>query len=222
MQTTLLSNGHTLRLESFLPKTPGPHPAILILHGSGGNTGFWLERIAPFVGRFQVAVFAVHYLDATGDLRAAPAQLTDGIHVPVWLQAVRDALHHIAAHPAIDPTRIALLGNSLGAFMALALATETEATDTSILPIRCLVDISGGLVPPWDALATPTYPPTLNVHGDADTVVPVASARSLDALLTRLNVPHELRILRGEGHWFSPAADIKLFASIVPFFAKYL
>jgi carboxymethylenebutenolidase len=220
MQTTLLSNGRTLRLESFLPKTPGPHPAILILHGSGGNTGFWLERIVPFVGRFQVAVFAVHYLDATGDLRAAPAQLTDGIHVPLWLQAARDALSHIAAHPAIDPARIALLGNSLGAYMALALATEGKTSST--LLIRCLVDISGGLIPPWDALATSAFPPTLILHGDADTVVPIANARTLDALLTRLNVPHELRILRGEGHWFTPAADLKLFASIAPFLIKYL
>lgn len=220
MQTTFLSNGRRVRLESFLPRTPGPHPAVLILHGSGGNTDYWLERFAPFVGRFEVAVFAVHYLDATGDLRAAPDQLFDGIHVPAWLQAARDALACIVAVSSVDPAHIALVGISLGAYMALALGTESGIGKVPTL--RAIVDISGGLIAPWDALATPAYPPTLILHGSADTVVPVANAHTLDALLTRLTVPHQLRILPGETHYYSSSADVKLLASLAQFLGKYL
>jgi dipeptidyl aminopeptidase/acylaminoacyl peptidase len=216
MHIRFTSNGHSVTLETFLPASPTPLPALLILHGSGGNTGFWLERIAPFTKHLNLALFAVHYLEATGDLRAQPAQLTDGIHVPLWLEAARQALQLIAANPAVDPARIALIGISLGAFMSLSLATDPT------LPIRAVVDISGGLVPPWDAQATTNFPPTLILHGDHDTVVSVSHARALDTLLTRLNVPHQTKLLPGEGHFFSAPAQLQLLAAIPPFLAQFL
>lgn len=216
MRTSFVSNGRSVTLETFLPASPAPLPALLILHGSGGSTGFWLERIAPFTKHLNLALFAVHYLEATGDLRAQPLQLTDGVHVRLWLEAARHALAVVAANPAVDPARIALVGISLGAFMALALGTD------SALPIRAIVDISGGLIAPWDAAATSAYPPTLILHGDHDTVVPVAHAHALDALLTRLDVPHQAKLLPGEGHFFSPPAQLQLLAAIPPFLAHHL
>jgi len=220
MQLTFPSNGRQIRLDATIPDTPGPHPAILILHGSGGNTSFWLDRIAPFMGRLNLALFAVHYFDATGDTHATPSQLTDGAHVPLWLQAARDSLTHIASNPAVDPTRIALVGISLGAFMSLALGTQSGTQ--SIPKLRCIVDISGGLIPPWDTQATPNFPPTLILHGVADNVVPVANALNLAALLTRLGVPHQLHTLPHEGHWFSPPATLQLLAAIAPFLGQHL
>lgn len=223
MHTSFTSNGHSVTLESFIPEGTGHPsseilalPALLILHGSGGNTGFWLDRISPFTKHLSLALFAVHYLEATGDSRAQPAQLSDGIHVPLWIEAARQAIHLIAANPAVDPQRIALIGISLGAFMSLALGTD------STLNIRAIVDISGGLIPPWDARATPAFPPTLILHGDRDNVVTPSHAHTLDATLTRLNVPHETRILPGEGHFFSGAAQLQLLSAIPGFLAQYL
>jgi carboxymethylenebutenolidase len=220
MHTSFTSNDRAVTLETFIPLNgshpPTPLPALLILHGSGGNTGYWLERIAPFTKHLSLALFAVHYLEASGDLRAQPSQLTDDIHVPIWLEAARQALKLVAANPSVDPHRIALVGISLGAFMSLSLGTDPT------LPIRAIVDISGGLVSPWDAKATPNFPPTLILHGDHDTVVPVSHAHALDALLTRLNVPHQMKLLPGEGHFFSPPAHLQLLAAIPPFLAKHL
>ena len=161
-------------------------------------------------------MFAVHYLDATGTARAEPAQFTDGNHVPLWLQAVRSALALVAEDPAVDPSRIAVVGISLGAFMALALGTDDSC------PIKAIVDISGGLVDPWSERIDTTFPPTLILHGAADTVVPVTYARTLDARLTRLAVPHQTHILPGEGHWFTSAASLSLLGYIGQFLAAYL
>ncbi len=220
MHTSFLSNGHNVTLETFLPASstqpPTKLPALLILHGSGGNTGFWLERIAPFTRHLHLALFAVHYLEATGDLRAQPSQLTDGIHVPLWLEAARHALQLIAENPAVDPKRIALIGVSLGAFMSLSLATDPAN------PIASIVDVSGGLIPPWLERATPNFPPTLILHGDHDTVVPAHHAHDLDALLTRLKVPHEIHLLPGEGHFFSAPAQLQLLSTIAPFLIRHL
>lgn len=46
------------------------------------------------------------------------------------------------------------------------------------------------------------YPPTLLLHGDQDTDVPVSLSRSMDAALTRQKVEHELIIMKGMGHSF--------------------
>src|SRR5580698_915980 len=124
MQTTFLSGGKTIRLDFFEPKHPTQAriPALLLLHGSGGDSSYWIERIVPLIAPAGVAVFALHYFDRTDTVRADLLKLTDGIHVPLWLATIREAIAHVARHPAVDPTRIALVGVSLGAFLALATA----------------------------------------------------------------------------------------------------
>jgi acetyl esterase/lipase len=44
------------------------------------------------------------------------------------------------------------------------------------------------------------YPATLIVHGDADKVVPLQQARSMDQALTQAGVDHELAVIPGGGH----------------------
>jgi len=48
----------------------------------------------------------------------------------------------------------------------------------------------------------PLFPPTLLLHGDADTTVPLAQARQMAEALAGAGVPHRLRILPGSGHAF--------------------
>ncbi|HWD39806.1 MAG TPA: alpha/beta hydrolase [Fimbriimonas sp.] len=44
------------------------------------------------------------------------------------------------------------------------------------------------------------FPPTLLVHGDADTLVPVQQSQKLDALFEALHVTHKLIVVHGTGH----------------------
>ena len=215
------SAGKTIRLDAAIPSDPAKrYPAVLVLHGSGGNTSFWLDRIAPLIGQAGIALFAAHYFDATGTQRATAAHFSDDVHVPAWFQTIRDAIAHIRTLPQVDPARVTLLGISLGAFLALGLGTETPPA--GVPPLRAIVDVSGGLLPPWDAAATSAFPPTLILHGDADTTVTVDHAHQLDALLTRLGVAHTTTILPDEGHWFSGAAQMRMLAEITTFLKRHL
>ncbi len=207
---TFLSGGVPIRLECFRPKTSAPCPALIFFHGAGGNVDQWLKYIAPAINSFGIALYAVHYFDRTKTVRADPALIQDGIHVPLWLQTATDALSHIAAMPDVDARRIGLIGVSLGAFLSLALATEAK-------PIRAVIDISGGLAEPWFNRATSAFPHTLILHGEADTTVPVSYARDLDDLLTRLEVRHQTQLLPGEGHWFSPGAHLRVLTAVSEF-----
>ena len=212
---SFLSGETPIRIQQAEPPISAqPSPALLLLHGSGGNHAFWFDRFAPQLSRFGIACYAVHYFDRTGTTRADPASLRDGYHVPLWLSTIADTLAYIAGRPGIDPNRIALLGVSLGAFLALATASTSKN-------IKAIVEISGGLAQPY-AQATPSFPPTLILHGDQDTVVPVAQATELNALLDRLAVPHQMQLFPGEGHWFSAGAQLRILAAVAQFLGRHL
>jgi dipeptidyl aminopeptidase/acylaminoacyl peptidase len=214
---TFPSGKVSIRIQQIEPSGIAPFPAILLLHGAGGNVGFWLEKFGPMLSRIGIACYAVHYFDRTGTDFADTDTIRDGHHFPLWLETISDAIAYIAARPGIAPNRIALLGVSLGAFLSLATSTATS-TQT----IRAVVEISGGLVQPYTAHATSAFPPTLILHGEADTVVPLTHATELDALLTRLSVPHQTHLFPGEGHWFSAPAELRILAEVAQFLHRYL
>ncbi len=200
------------------------HPAILLLHGSGGHIDFWTARLAPLLNEAGIGLYAPHYFERTNTSRADLAMLTDGVHVPRWIETVDAALSFVASRPAVDPQRIVLAGISLGAFLALALSAQLSAERklSASRRVHALLDISGGLVPPYEALATSAMPPTLILHGAEDNVVPVSFAYSLDRRLTELKVLHRTEILANEGHWFSPAAQPRLLLAISAFLQEHL
>jgi carboxymethylenebutenolidase len=215
MPTTFSSHGATIRIHQTEPATAAPHPALVLLHGAGGNTDLWLERIAPFAERLGVGLYAPHYFDRTNTQRADPETIQDGVHVPQWLETIADALDYVRGRPKIDPGRIALLGISLGAFLSLAHAATAR-------DVRAVVEISGGLAGPYGEQASGAFPPTLIVHGEADPVVPVSNAHRLARQLESLRVPHQELILPGEGHWFSQGAQMRILGAVAQFLGRYL
>jgi len=213
---SFLSGEKTIRIDEHVPTTPGPHPAILLLHGSNGNAAFWSERISPYLAGRKIALYVIHYFDRTNTIHATYDDIVDGYHFPEWLSVIADGLAYIRSRPAVDPDRIALIGFSLGAFLALSLATNPESR------IRAIVELSGGLPDPYAARATPAFPPTLIFHGSEDTYVTVSDAHKLDALLTRLEVPHETHIFKKEAHHFGSLAQLQILLSTTTFLAKHL
>lgn len=215
MQFTVPCASGPVRVDLIEPPGTGPHPALVLLHGAGGNSSFWLDQLAPFANRLGLAIFAVRYFDTTGTSRADAAMLADGVHVPRWLAAIKLCTDAIRQRPGVDSRRVALVGISLGAFLSLALAAQG-------LAVRAVVEISGGLVPPYEAQATASFPPVLLLHGEQDSIVPVAMAHALAATLARLGVTHVVELLPGEGHWFSAAAQARISSAITRFLAQHL
>jgi dienelactone hydrolase len=102
------AEGHIARL--FIPPGRGPHPAVTVLAGSGG--GFDLDK-AAILSSHGFATLALAYFG----LPPLPSWLH---RVP--LDYVEAALAWLAGQPEIDSGRIAVLGISRGAELALLAA----------------------------------------------------------------------------------------------------
>jgi carboxymethylenebutenolidase len=213
---TFFSGGVPIRIDQHEPESPSRRPAILLLHGSGGNVSFWFDRIAKQLARIQIGLYAVHYFDRTGTVRATRETILDGVHFPAWRHTAADALNYIRGRATVDPERVALLGVSLGAFLSLALATSVAAR------VRAVVEIAGGMPEQFVPAVTRDFPPTLIIHGDADTVVPVSMAHQLETLLTAKGVRHDTVLLPGQGHWFDAGAQLQIILRTAGFLASTL
>ena len=190
-----------------------PKPAVLMLHGVDGLSLAERYRIgARLTASAGYHVFFPHYFDRTGENRASLPMVHR--HFATWTGTVRDAVTWLERHPGVDPGRIGVMGISLGASLALAAAAEDAR-------IRALVDYFGPVPEGLEARAR-RLPPTLILHGEADPIVPVSHAHTLESLLRRLGVPHETAIYAGQGHGFYGAAQADAGRRVGLFLARHL
>ncbi len=96
-----------------------------------------------------------------------------------------------------QPDRVALVGFSQGAIMAL------DAIASGRLRFAAVVAFSGRLASP-EPLAPAPGARALLLHGEADPVIPAAETRRAAARLRELGVAADARVFAGLGHAISP------------------
>ena len=69
---------------------------------------------------------------------------------------------------------------------------------------------------------SPGAAPTLIVHGDADTVVPMVEGETMYAALTKAGVPASFIRIEGAGHGFEGADLRRANAAMVQWFERHL
>jgi carboxymethylenebutenolidase len=210
---TFVSDGVRIPVDCFEPGGSGPRPAIVALHGSGGYGGGGRARsLAGPVASLGYSVFLPHYFRRTGTERSDAA--TSHRHFLTWMGTVRDAIGFAARQPGVDPSHVGIIGISLGAYLGLAVASLDER-------VKAVVDFFGGMPDPLAAGCT-RMPPTLILHGDSDTIVPVDEAHRLQRLLVSCGAPHEMKIYSGETHFFSSLAGLDAAQRTIAFLGKHL
>ena len=174
-----------------------------------------MRGIDPFARQaagMGVHVFVVHYFDRTDHTWVSASIIQD--FFMQWLDTLRDALAYIVTQPGIDERRIGLLGFSLGGFLSLTLATQEPG-------IAAVAELFGGL-PEYFIQDASKLPPVLILHGGRDTVVPVAEAEKLEAVLKQHEISYEMKIYSDQGHHFTRLAQIDALRRVVAFFRRYL
>jgi len=213
----------SLSLDLALPDGAGPFPAVIIVHGGGWIGGHREYNVQPLFAPLTKAGFAwfsISYRLAT-DLLAFGVAVDD----------VQTAIDYVRTHAReynLDPTRIAVLGESAGAHLAM-LAVERSpksiaavvamyppsdlvslAHDSRTIPesIRQMVRAAGmeqfitGYLREMSPIehVTSDLPPVLLIHGTADWVVPFQQSERFLKKLRDSGVPAELMTVEGGGH----------------------
>jgi carboxymethylenebutenolidase len=209
--TSFESDSHSITVQQFLPKEPGRFPAVIALHGSGGIREGWVERPASLMAGRGYSVFVVHYFERTGTVWADHG--TTRQNFSEWMRTVGDAITFASQQPSVDGSRIGLLGFSLGAYLALSVASVEPR-------VKAVVEFFGGL--PEELHGFTHMPPVLILHGEQDRVVPVSEATRLQQLLERAGTPYEIRLYPSAGHGFNGLQLLDAGQRTIQFLQSYL
>jgi dienelactone hydrolase len=179
----------TASLQGYLtkPKGAGPFPAVVLLHsclGLPSNRRAIADRIA---GWGYVALF-VDEFSTRGLKETCTADFPEGV------SDAYGAAAYLAKLPYVDPARIAAVGFSQGADIALSLASPRYAP-----PDGVKFKAVAALYPPCANHADARFGlPTLILIGEADKVTPAADC----ALLAKRQPEVHLIVYPGAGHVF--------------------
>jgi alpha-L-fucosidase 2 len=116
-------DGKPLLLDIHVPEGTGPFPAVIVVHGGGFDQGTKKSYVGPALDVLTKANFAWFSID----YRLAP-----GYRFPQPVEDVNSAIRWVKANAKsyrVDPAKIALLGESAGAYLITYAAThETPET----------------------------------------------------------------------------------------------
>jgi len=186
-EAVVLETADGLRLGAwFLPATDGsrqqPGPAVLVFNGNAGDRSHRLPLAVALTQR-GYAVLLFDYRGYAGN-PGSPSE--DGLRADA-----RAAVDALAARPEVDPERIAYFGESLGAAVAGALATERPPAALLLRsPPPSIAEMARHhypYLPVIDALLMDRYPlaeqignvraPVLVIVTEADEIVPARLSR---------------------------------------------
>jgi carboxymethylenebutenolidase len=207
-ELSIKDGGRAMVVERFAPERVGPAPAVVLLHGADGLTyrGPAYRAMARHLASRGMRVFLPHYYERSGTPgRATASRPMDFLG---WMDAVSETLSAAGDGP------VGLVGVSLGAYLALAVAGRDER-------VGAVVTVCGGL-PAILVGGFTRMPPVLVLHGDDDQVVPVSEAHALSAWLTQRGTPYEVAIYPGEGHHLTGAAAEDALMRTTLFLQKHL
>jgi acetyl esterase/lipase len=164
-------------------------------------------------------------------------------------RSVRFIRQH-AKEYGVDPNRIGVFGNSSGAHLALLLGTTGNSgnpsasdpvlressrvaavvanypgTDLARLAMHLpFLNITAAEAAEFSPIrfVSPRSAPSLIVHGDADTMVPIIEGETMHAALRKAGVPTSFIPIRGAGHGFEGADAERAFAALIQWFEQHL
>jgi dienelactone hydrolase len=181
---------------------------IIFLRGVSPSDLVFARTEARFFAEHAFRVLLVDYLSVTPDLELTATNYRR------WAQAVEDIVVDLRAHPVPRARKIALLGQGLGASVALLAASRK-------LGIDAIAEWSG-LLPNQFFSQVQTLPPLLILHGEQDKLVPIVNARQLVRLCELKDFTCQAGMYPDEGHVFSSKATESANQRMLTFFRTYL
>ena len=172
------------KLHGIFAEHPNPKAVILFAHGRRGNVTSFLDTLSKFVDRHEVSVMLFDY---RGFGRSEGMPDENGLY-----QDARAARHWLCNRTGLSPDKIIVMGHSLGAAVAVELASDdgaggliVESGFTSlpnlvwryapIIPVNWILESKFNSIEKIKSFDGPT----LIAHGTADKIIPVKHGHQL-------------------------------------------
>lgn len=218
-------DGVSLKLDAHIPSGKGPFPAVILVHGGGWTVGHktvnFVAPLFPVLDRTGMVWFTIDY-------RLAPAH-----PYPAARQDVEAAVAWVkknAAKYQVDPSKIALMGESAGAHLVSLVGARNDVGVAGVVSFYGPVDMvvfarkfegkppdknmkSFFGITDYDEAAKArlreaspsTYlnkktPPFLVIQGTRDEAVPYEQAPLFLELFRKKNLPVELIVVEDGVH----------------------
>jgi carboxymethylenebutenolidase len=190
--------------EWFKPEGKGPHPAVLLVHESAGMQALpaaVFRHYGKLLAGEGYVVLLVHYFNRTDHVAVDPMKREEiRRYFPAWRDTLSEALKLLTKAPDVDPSRVGVLGLSLGSYLALSIAMDRK------MGVAAVANLFGGL--PDELWADLDYlPPVLVIGGMKDRLVPASMCYALRGWCEDNNVACECCVFKDQDHLF--AADMK-------------
>lgn len=183
-------------------------PILILLHGaSGPEVQFYRQQAELFAAK-GYTVLVPHYFDASG------SSMPNDANYLAWAQAVMDMVRECARKPQWSDRKIALLGFSLGASVALAAGSQRVS-------VAAVAEWYGSL-PDEFVSQLKGMPPLLILHGQRDEIIPVINGQQLVRLCGIAKFTCESHFYSDQGHGFSGSALEDADKRTLDFFSRKL
>jgi dipeptidyl aminopeptidase/acylaminoacyl peptidase len=169
-----------------------PIATVIVLSGVDPSDAALAASQAQFLADHGFRVLTANYQDVTAGAEPTPANYRR------WAQVVDDIVAQVRAGGLPADRKIALVGQSMGAAVALMAGAQKSGVDAIVA--------WSGLVPNEFYSQVQKLPPLLIVHGAKDDEAPVVNARQLVRLCELKDFVCEAALYPDEGHAFAAKA----------------
>lgn len=191
------ADGSTVHAYLAQPQTPGPHPAVLMIHE------FWglnkeITEMADTLAKEGYVVMAVDtYRGASTKLIPRAIYLVINTPEDRVMQDLQGAFDYLSAQSTVDKARIAVMGFCYGGGMSLRFGVRNPNLAATIVLYGSPITDPAKL-----GALSQTKGPLLGVFGEQDSSPSPAAANAFKATLDSAGVRNQITIYPGVGHAF--------------------
>ena len=175
------------------PESPGPHPALIIVHEWWGLNDHIKDIAGRFAGEGFVALAPDLYDGVVTKDPAKAGQLMQSLDQNKALAKLNVAVDYLGALPSVEHDRIGVTGFCMGGTFALLLPCHNRK-------IRAAAPFYGDV--PQDDVLKQLSAPVLFIGADQDQWITTDKIKRLSDGLTRFGKKGQVKVYNGVGHAF--------------------
>jgi carboxymethylenebutenolidase len=178
----------------YLPQSPGPHPALIVIHEWWGLNDWIRQEAAGYAAKGYVALAVDLYRGKVADNPETAHELMRGLPQDQGVRDLAAAAAYLKSRKDVRPNRIGAVGWCMGGGYALQLAIAEPS-------LKAVAVNYGALATDKAALAK-IHAAVLGNFGGQDQGIPPAAVHAFEAVMQSLGKPVDAKIYPEAGHAF--------------------